>query len=104
MTLVYRPLKKKEEFIEKNTTKLSLKELTKKESIELVKILLNIKNIPDDLKRIIIEKSQGNPFYIEKLVKSLIEQAYVTEEKETWKFEDDIKKLQLPDTLEAVIL
>lgn len=105
LALVYRPLKKKEEFIEKQwTTELSLKELTKEESIELVKILLNIKNIPDDLKKIIIEKSQGNPFYIEELVKSLIEQSYVIEEKGTWKFKGDIKKLQLPDTLEAVIL
>lgn len=105
LTLVYRPLKKKEEFIEKKwTTELSLKELSKEESIELVKILLNIKNIPDELKKIIIEKSQGNPFYIEELVKSLIEQGYVIEEKGTWKFKGDIKKLQLPDTLEAVIL
>lgn len=105
LTLVYRPLKKKEEFMEKDwATEMNLKEFTEKESVELIKNLLNIKDVPDELKKIIIEKSQGNPFYIEELIKSLIEQGYVIEEKGTWKFKGDIKKIQLPDTMEAVIL
>lgn len=105
LTLVYRPLKKKEEFMDKQwTTELMLKELSKDDSLELVKNLLNIKDIPEDLKKVIITKSQGNPFYIEELVKSLIEQGYVVEERGTWKFKGNIKSLQLPDTVEAVIL
>ncbi|MGB9721396.1 MAG: AAA family ATPase [bacterium] len=104
-TLVYRPLKKKEEFNEKTwTTEIVLKELSKEASLELVGNLLSIKEIPDDLKKIIVNKSQGNPFYIEELVKSLIEQGYVIEEKGRWQFKGDIKMLQLPDTVEAVIL
>lgn len=103
--LVYRPLKRKEEFVEKIWTKeIVLKELSSEASLELVGNLLSIKEIPEDLKRIIINKSQGNPFYIEELVKSLIEQGYVIEEKGMWQFKGDLKKLQLPDTVEAVIL
>lgn len=103
--LVYRPIKRKEEFIEKDfSTELLLKELSKDDSLELVKNLLNIKDISKDFRELIIEKSQGNPFYIEELVKSLIEQGYIIEEKGTWKFTGDIKKLALPDTVEAVIL
>uniref|UniRef100_A0A7C4TBK3 Adenylate/guanylate cyclase domain-containing protein n=1 Tax=candidate division WOR-3 bacterium TaxID=2052148 RepID=A0A7C4TBK3_UNCW3 len=105
LTLVYRPLKRKEEFMEKDwTTELRLRELSKEDSLELVKNLLNIKDIPDDLKKVIITKSQGNPFYIEELIKSLIEQGYIVEEKGTWRFKGDIKKLELPDSVEAVIL
>lgn len=104
-TAVYRPLKKREEFLEKEwTTELLLKELSKESSLELVSNMLNIREIPDDLKKIIVNKSQGNPFYIEELVKSLIEQGYVVEEKGRWVFRGDIKTLQLPDTVEAVIL
>ncbi len=103
--LVHRPLKKKEEFMDKEwTVGLTLRELNQDEILELVKNLLNIKNVPEELKKVIVERSQGNPFYVEELVKSLIEQGYVVESKGTWKFERDIKKLQLPDTLEAVIL
>jgi len=105
LTLVYRPLKKKEEFMEKDwTTELKLRELSKEESLELVKNLLNIKDIPDELKKVIITKSQGNPFYIEELLKFLVEQGYIVEEKGTWKFTGDVNKLELPDTVEAVIL
>lgn len=105
LTLVHRPLKKKEEFMEKKfNTAIVLRELSKEDSLELVKNLLSIKDITKDFRELIIEKSQGNPFYIEELVKSLIEQGYVKEEKGTWKFTGDVKKLQLPDTVEAVIL
>ncbi len=105
LTLVYRSLKKKEEFMEKKWIKeLHLKELSKDESIELVKNLLNVKDIPENLREVVIEKSQGNPFYIEELVKSLIEQGYVVEERVTWKFRSNLKKIELPDTVETVIL
>ncbi len=103
--LVFRPLKKKEEFLEKEwTTIITLKELSKEASLELVSSLLNIKEIPEELKKIIVNKSQGNPFYIEELIKSLVEQGYIVEEKGTWQFKRDIRMLQLPDSVEAVIL
>jgi class 3 adenylate cyclase len=103
--LVYRPIKKKEEFLEKEfTTQVTLKELSEDDSLKLVKNLLNIKNIPASFRKLIIEKSQGNPFYIEELVKSLIEQGYVVEERGKWKFTGDTRKLRLPDSVEAVIL
>jgi class 3 adenylate cyclase len=105
LALVYRPIKRKEEFLEKDfTTQATLKELSEDESLRLVKNLLNIKNIPPAFRKLVIEKSQGNPFYIEELVKSLIEQGYVVEERGKWKFAADIRKLQLPDSVEAVIL
>lgn len=105
LTIVFRPVKNKEEFLEKNwTTELIIKELSKEETIDLVKNLLDIKDIPEDLRKIIIEKSQGNPFYIEELIKSLVEQGYVIEENGRWKFKDDVRKLQLPDSVETIIL
>ncbi len=105
LVLVFRPIKRKEEFMEKKyATLITLKELSENDSLMLVKNLLSIKNIPSAFRKLLIEKSQGNPFYIEELVKSLIEQGYVVEERGKWKFTGDIRKLQLPDSVEAVIL
>jgi class 3 adenylate cyclase len=105
LVMVHRPLKKKEEFMEKDFyTAIALKELTRDDSLDLVKNLLGIKSMPDDFSRLLVDKSQGNPFYLEELVKSLIEQGNIIEGKEGWKFAGDAKKLQLPDTVEAVIL
>jgi class 3 adenylate cyclase len=105
LILVYRPIKEKQEFMAKDfTSVINLKELSKEESLNLVKNLLDIEKIPKEFRKLTIEKSQGNPFYIEELVKSLIEQGYVTEEKGKWKFTGDIRKVELPDSVESIIL
>ncbi len=105
LALISRPVDRADEFLEKKyTTVVALKELSRDDSLELIQNLLSIKDVPRDLKDLIIDKSQGNPFYIEELVKSLIEQGYIVEDRQTWKFVGDIKGLTLPDTVEAVIL
>jgi len=105
LALVSRPVDRADEFLEKKyTTIVALKELSRDDSLELIQNLLSIRDVPRDLKNLIIDKSQGNPFYIEELVKSLIEQGSIVEDRQTWKFVGDIKNLTLPDTVEAVIL
>lgn len=105
LTLVSRPVEATHEFLEKPyTIRIELRELSPDNSLELIRNLLSIKDVPRDLNDLIINKSQGNPFYIEELVKSLIEQAYIVEDRGGWKFVGDIRQLSLPDTIEAVIL
>ncbi len=105
LNLVYRPLKKKEEFLEKDyTTQIVLRELSREDSLTLFQSLLDIKDVPKSFSNLVVEKSQGNPFYLEELIKSLIEQGYIAEEKGSWKCASDVKGLQLPDSVEAVIL
>ncbi len=101
----YRPIAQKTEFMDKEYfSEYVLKELSEEETLELVENLLNIKQLPNDLKSLVIKKSQGNPFYVEEIVKSLIEQGFITEEKKTWKFTGNIKEVVLPDSVEGVIL
>ncbi len=105
LTLVYRPIERIEEFMEKEWShEFILKELSGEEISELITNLLYIKNIPEDLWKTIVEKSQGNPFYVEELIKSLIEQGVIIEEKEGWSFNKETKEIKLPDTLESLIL
>ncbi len=105
LNLVYRSIKKKEEFLEKEyTTEIALKELSRENSLELFQNLLDVKEIPRNFRDLVVEKSQGNPFYLEELIKSLIEQGYVFEEDGVWKCNREVKSMQLPDSVEAVIL
>ncbi len=105
LTLVSRPVETTHEFLEKPyTIRIRLRELSPDNSLELIRNLLSIKDVPPDLRDLIVNKSQGNPFYIEELVKSLIEQAYIVEDRGGWKFIGDLRQLSLPDTVEAVIL
>lgn len=105
LTLSYRPIEKEEEFMNKKySNRLLLKELSEEEVIELIYNLLHIKDMPEDYKKIVLEKSQKNPFYVEELVKSFIEQGIIIEKEYGWSFQTDIKEINIPDTLESLIL
>ncbi|HEC78940.1 MAG TPA: hypothetical protein ENI34_07340 [candidate division WOR-3 bacterium] len=104
--LIFRPLKSKEEFMEKKFyTEISLKELSRKETAELAGGLVNIKSLPEVFREIIINKSQGNPFYVEEIIKSFIEQGVIFEDKNgKWRFSAEVKNIAVPDNVEGVIL
>lgn len=104
--LVFRPIESPEEFMGKDYyAEITVKELNKNEAAQLAGNLLNIRALPDDFKKTVITQSQGNPFYIEEIVKSFIEQGVVCEDRKgKWKFAGDIKHIELPDTVEGIIL
>ena len=105
LTLVYRPLKEKEDFLSFDwVEKISLKELPDESIVELIKNLLGTVKIPKNIENIIIKKSQGNPFYIEELVKSLIEQGYIFENNGVWEVNEDFETVEIPDSVESIIL
>jgi predicted ATPase/class 3 adenylate cyclase len=69
----------------------------------LVQNLLNISDFPKTLLSLIIEKSEGNPFYIEEIIRSLIDQGMLARSGESWQFISDVLMFEVPDTVEAVI-
>jgi len=59
-------------------TELPLRELTSEQSRRLVESLLTIENLPPTVKERILEKSRGNPFFVEEVVRSLIASGWST--------------------------
>ncbi len=106
LCLVYRPIEAKHEFAGKEYhSQMTLKELSQEESLELVKTMLNIEGMPQELEQLILKKSQGNPFFVEEVVKSLIEQKVVTEKDGKWQVvTSDTAKINIPDTVQGVIM
>jgi predicted ATPase/class 3 adenylate cyclase len=57
---------------------LALKALSRRHSRALVaEILKRVESIPDDLSDLIIDGAEGNPFYVEELIKMLIEEGVI---------------------------
>jgi len=83
--------------------RISLKPLKDDESLELTKRLTEISNLPDFLESMIIERAEGNPFYIEEMTRSLDEMgafkrfAAVNTDK-------DIDKIQIPMSIQDIIM
>ena len=85
--------------------RLNLKPLSRLDSRRLVRELLKkVEEVPSELRDLIIERAEGNPFYMEELVKVLIDDGVILKGDEEWHVE--LAKLdpdRVPPTLVGVL-
>jgi class 3 adenylate cyclase/tetratricopeptide (TPR) repeat protein len=65
--------------------------------------LLGMKGLPKNVRDLIVEKADGNPFFIEELIRSLIETKQIIRENGHWKALNENAKVSLPNTLRGVL-
>jgi len=84
---------------------LTLKPLSRRQSRALVgEILKKVEGIPDDLCDLIVDGAEGNPYYVEELIKMLIEEGVIICGDEPWRVElPRLKGLHVPPTLTGVL-
>jgi predicted ATPase len=67
-------------------TRLELRPLSKREIRQLVTEILKLaKDIPVELRELVVKGAEGNPFYVEELIKMLIEDGVVIPGEESWR-------------------
>jgi class 3 adenylate cyclase/tetratricopeptide (TPR) repeat protein len=81
-----------------------LKPLSGKASSDLVLGLLEGSVLPQKLSEVILNKSEGNPFFVEEVLRSLIERGVLVHENGAWKVTQLVENIQVPDTLQGVLL
>ncbi|MDI6839364.1 MAG: tetratricopeptide repeat protein [bacterium] len=86
-----------------NYVEINLTPLPEDDNNGLINNLLDIPSVPDSLKKLILDKSEGNPFYVEELIRSLIDYKVLREENGLWQLTIDIKEIDVPDTVHSVI-
>lgn len=69
----------------------------------LVKNLLNTKGLPDDTLSLILKKSEGNPFYIEEIIGTLIDEGAIQPKEDTLEVVSKMTDVEIPDSIEAVV-
>lgn len=85
---------------------ISLSALDRREARELIQqILQKVGDVPRDLRDLIVERGEGNPFYIEELIKMLIEDRVILKESpDLWRVEvSRLEHLRVPPTLVGVL-
>ena len=70
---------------------------------ELLEALLGAGPELEDLKRLLIERTQGNPFFLEESVRALVETHALTGERGAYQLAGQIQHLQLPATAQAIL-
>ncbi|NDJ33662.1 MAG: tetratricopeptide repeat protein [Chloroflexi bacterium] len=86
-------------------TRLDLDPLTPEESGELVREILRlVENVPDDLSALIVERAEGNPLYVEELIKKLIEDGIITMTGQAWQVRiEKLETIDVPTTLTGLL-
>jgi tetratricopeptide (TPR) repeat protein len=85
--------------------RLDLHPLSKRDSRQLVKeVLQKVDQVPDSLRELVVSNAEGNPFYVEELIKMLIEDGVVVKGEKRWLVQlDRLPAIQVPTTLTGVL-
>jgi adenylate cyclase len=91
-------------------TELPLRELTPPQSRRLVESLLALDQLPSSIREPILAKSRGNPFFLEEIVRGMIESGTLYRDGEAWRAREPetgdagSETIQVPESLQALIL
>ena len=88
-----------------NHQRLELSPLSQADSLRLVdEILQKAEAVPDQLRELVVRGAEGNPFYVEELIKMLIEDGVILCGETHWQVQAErLAQVRLPPTLTAVL-
>ena len=83
-----------------------LSPLSPADSVALMNLLLTIPELPPSFKQLVPERSEGNPFYLEEILRMLIDRGIISRVGEQWQLspDADVSNLQVPRTLQGLIM
>ena len=87
----------------RNFSSLALDPLGRDEAEHLIRALLAIDDLPDHVRDRILERGEGNPFFLEEILRHLIDGGHVFFEDGRWRAATAVAEVEIPDTVQAVL-
>jgi tetratricopeptide (TPR) repeat protein len=87
----------------RNFSSVSLDPLSADDADRLIGFLLAIDDLPDAVHRQILDRAEGNPFFMEEIIRKLIDERRIVRDGERWRAASDIGEIVVPDTVQAVL-
>ena len=87
-------------------TEIAVHPLSSEETTTLVRNLVRLDSLPPRLRDTILERAEGNPFFVEEVVRNLVDLGGLVRHPGTGGFEatEKASRLSIPDTLQGVIM
>jgi DNA-binding SARP family transcriptional activator len=82
---------------------IALRELGPLESRLLVETMLDGRVLPTDVVQSVLEQAGGNPFFVEEIVRSLIDAGALYRKNGHWHVRPDFRSIELPATVQGII-
>jgi predicted ATPase len=79
-----------------------LKRMPFNDVLEMLKQILEQEDVPREFCELVYEKTRGNPFFVEEVIKSLKEEEVIFREENRWKIKE-VSKIEFPKTVKSVI-
>jgi class 3 adenylate cyclase/tetratricopeptide (TPR) repeat protein len=86
-----------------SSSTIPLRELTETESRELINSLLQIDGLPSGLEETIVARAEGNPFFVEEIVRSFIQRGVVFRDGSTWSASPGLVDIEIPENVQAIV-
>ncbi len=87
----------------RNVSSLALDPLTNEQAGELVGLLLTIDDLPRSVHASILERAEGNPFFLEEIIRHLIDDGSIVRSGDRWRATRGIEDVHIPDTVQGVL-
>jgi tetratricopeptide (TPR) repeat protein len=81
---------------------IQLKRMSQSDASEMIKNILEQEEVPAEFCKLVYDKTRGNPFFIEEVVKSLKEEGVIYKEESAWKFKD-VSAIEFPKSVKNVL-
>jgi class 3 adenylate cyclase/predicted ATPase len=73
------------------------------EDLLMVRHLLSIESVPETLAQL-ITRAEGNPFYIEEIIRALIDAQAIVQRDQRWRISETLNLAAVPDSLQGIIM
>jgi predicted ATPase len=83
---------------------IALSPLTADESRALVANLLVIESLPAKVRDFILARAEGNPFFVEEVIRMLIDRGAIVRSGPDWIATQEVEGVEIPDTLHGLLL
>jgi class 3 adenylate cyclase/tetratricopeptide (TPR) repeat protein len=104
MVLTYRP-GYQNPFPERSfVTRLTLQQLSDKETLEMAGQMLTDHQVPEQLRDLVLGKAEGNPFFVEEMIKSLQEAGALEPRDGSSKAGKASARIEVPDAIQDVVM
>jgi class 3 adenylate cyclase/tetratricopeptide (TPR) repeat protein len=85
-------------------TRLVLRNLSKAEAGEMAEAVLASADLPEELRALVGRKAEGNPFFVEEMIKALGETGAIRRDGERWVLGRPLDQIEVPDTIQDVLM
>jgi class 3 adenylate cyclase/tetratricopeptide (TPR) repeat protein len=86
-----------------DASSISLRPLTEDQGAQLVDGLLSIAELPSRVRTDILGKAEGNPFFLEEIIRRLIDEGGLVREGDRWRATAAARTTVLPDTVHGLL-